>query len=149
MYITYTYKIYIQQNIVVLSLSYVWLFAAPWTVTHQVSLSLTISQSLPNFMSIESVMLSKHLFLFHPLLFFPSLFPSIRVFSNKSAARINRVLFSHRKERNNAIYRMELEIIRLSKSEGEGFMPYDITYMWSLKYDTNEPTYETKADSQT
>ena len=97
-------QIYIEESIVVLSLSYVWLFTTPWTVTHQASLSLTISQSLTNFISTESVILSKHLILFHPLLLFPSIFPSIRVFSNKSAARINRVLLSHKKEWNNAIY---------------------------------------------
>ena len=52
---------------------------------YQVSLSFTISQSLLKFMSIESVMSSKHLILCHPLLILPSIFPSIRVFSSKSA----------------------------------------------------------------
>ena len=60
-------------------------FVIPWTVAHQTSLSLTISQSLPKFMSIESVMPSKHLILCHPLLLLCSVFPSIRVFSNESA----------------------------------------------------------------
>ena len=49
------------------------------------SLSLTISRSLPKFMSIESVMLSSHLILYHPLLLLPSIFPSTGIFSNKSA----------------------------------------------------------------
>ena len=57
----------------------------PCLATHQSSLSFTISQSLPKFMSIESVMLSSHLILYHPLLLLPSIFPSIGIFSNKSA----------------------------------------------------------------
>ena len=44
--------------------------------------------------------------------------------------------------------RIDLEIIILSKSEGERQIPYDITYMWNLKYDANEHTYETKTDPQ-
>ena len=56
----------------------------PWTAAHQASLSITKSQSLLRFMSIESVMPSIHLILCRPLLFPPSLFPSIRVFSNES-----------------------------------------------------------------
>ena len=56
----------------------------PWTAARQASLSLTISQSLPKFMSIKSVMLSNHLILCH-LLLLPSVFPSIRVFSSESA----------------------------------------------------------------
>ena len=66
------------------SLSSVWLFATPWTAAHQASLSFTISQNLLSLMSIESVMPSNHLILCHPLLFLPSVFPSIRVFSNES-----------------------------------------------------------------
>ena len=65
------------------SLSWVWLFATPWTAAHQASLSITISQSLLKPMSIESVMPSNHLILCHPLLL-PSIFPSIRVFLNES-----------------------------------------------------------------
>ena len=57
----------------------------PWAAARQASLSLTISQSLLKFMSIEPVMLSNHLFLCHPLFLLPSIFPSIRVFSNKLA----------------------------------------------------------------
>ena len=61
------------------------LFATPWTAAHQASLSITNSQSLPKHMSIESVMPSNHLILCRPLLLPPSIFPSIRVFSNESA----------------------------------------------------------------
>ena len=66
------------------SLSRVWLFATPWTVAHQASLYFTNSQRLLKLMSIESVMPSNHLILYHPLLFLLSIFPSIRVFSNES-----------------------------------------------------------------
>ena len=67
------------------SVSHVTLFAILWTVAPQVSLSCTVSWSLLKFMSIESVKLSNHLILCHPLLLLPSIFPNIRVFSNKSA----------------------------------------------------------------
>ena len=67
------------------SLSHVWLFATPWIVAHQASLSITNSWSLLKLMSIELVMPSNHLILCHPLLLLPSIFPSIRVFSNESA----------------------------------------------------------------
>ena len=60
----------------------------PWTSAHQASPSLTISQSLLTLMSIESVMPSNHLILCHPLLLLPSIFPSIRVFSNESTLHI-------------------------------------------------------------
>ena len=69
-------------------LSRVRLFATPWTAAHQASLSITNSQSLLKLMSIETVMPSNHLILCHPLLHSPSIFPSIRVFSNESALRI-------------------------------------------------------------
>ena len=59
----------------------------PWTTARQASLSIINSQSLPKLMSIESVMPSNHLILCHPL-FLPSIFPSIRVFSNESALHI-------------------------------------------------------------
>ena len=65
-------------------LSHVWLFATPQTAVHQASLSIKNSQSLLKIMSIESVMPSKHLILCRPLLLLPSIFPSIRVFSNES-----------------------------------------------------------------
>ena len=64
------------------SLSHVWLFATPWTAAHQASLSITNSWSLLKLMSIELVMPSNHLILL------PSIFPSIRVFSNESDLRI-------------------------------------------------------------
>ena len=70
--------------VVVQLLSHVWLFATPLTAAHQASLSFTISQSLLKLMFIESVMPSNHLTLCHPLLLLPSIFPSIRVFSNGS-----------------------------------------------------------------
>ena len=66
-------------------LSHVRLFATSWTAA---SLSITNSQSLLKLMSIELVMPSNHLILCHPLLLLPSIFPSIRVFSNESALRI-------------------------------------------------------------
>ena len=71
--------------IVVQLQSCVWLFVTPWIASNQPSLSLFISWSLPKFLSIESVMLSNHLFLCHPLLLLPSVFPSMRVFSNELA----------------------------------------------------------------
>ena len=70
------------------SLSCVRLFVTPWTAARQASLSITNSGSLPKLMSIESVMPSNHLILCCPLLLLPSIFPSIRVFSNESALRI-------------------------------------------------------------
>ena len=75
----------IQLSSVYLLLSHVWLFASPWTAARQTSLSITNSQSLLKFMSIELVMPSNHLVLCCPLLLLPSIFPSIRVFSNESA----------------------------------------------------------------
>ena len=60
----------------------------PWTAARQASLSITNSQSLPKLVSIESVISSTHLILCHPLLLLPSVFPSIRVFSNESALHI-------------------------------------------------------------
>ena len=63
-------------------------FASPWTAACQASLSFTISWSLLKLMSIESVMPSIHLILCRPLLLLPSIFPSIRVFSNESTLHI-------------------------------------------------------------
>ena len=65
------------------SFSHVPLFTTPWTAARQACLSITNSQSLLKLMSIESVMPSNLLILCHPLLLLPSIFPSIRVFSNK------------------------------------------------------------------
>ena len=67
------------------SLSHVRLFATLRTTARQASLPITNSRSLPKPMSIESVMSSNHLILCHPLLLLPSIFPSIRLFSNESA----------------------------------------------------------------
>ena len=69
-------------------LSRVRLFATPWTAACQASLSITNSWSPLKPMSMELVMTSNHLILCHPLLLLPSIFPSIRVFSNESALRI-------------------------------------------------------------
>ena len=69
-------------------LSRVWLFVTPWTAAHQASLSITNTWSLLKLMSIKSVMPSSHLILCCPLLLLPSIFPSIRVFSNESTLRI-------------------------------------------------------------
>ena len=63
--------------------SCVQLFVTPWTAAPQASLSITNSQSLPKLMSSESMMPSNHLILSHPLLLLPSIFPSIKVFSNE------------------------------------------------------------------
>ena len=73
---------------VVQSLSCVRLFATPWTAARQDPLSIANSWSLLKLMSIESVMPSNHLILCHPLLLLPSIFPSIRVFSNESDLHI-------------------------------------------------------------
>ena len=67
---------------------WVWLFVTPWTAAHQASLSITNSQSLLKLMSIKSVMPFNHLILYRPLLLPPSIFPRIRVFSNKSVLHI-------------------------------------------------------------
>ena len=81
--------IHVRMNGAVLqSPSRVPLFLTSWTAARQASLSLIISRSLPKFMSIASVMPSSHLILWCPLLLLPSIFPSIRDFSNKSAVHI-------------------------------------------------------------
>ena len=71
--------------VVVQSLSHVRHFETPWAAAHQASLSFTIFRSLLKLMSIESAMPTNHLILCSPFLLLPSVFPSIRVFSNKSA----------------------------------------------------------------
>ena len=70
------------------SLSPVWLFVTSWTAARQTSLSIIDSQGLLKLMSIESVMPSNHLILCHPLFLLPSIFPTIRVFSNESVLSI-------------------------------------------------------------
>ena len=83
------YLLYAKKHAVVFqSPSRVWLSVTPWTVAHQASLSLTISQSVPKFVLIVSVMLSSHLILWCPLLLLPSIFPSNRDFSNELAVFI-------------------------------------------------------------
>ena len=74
--------------VVVQWLSHIQLFATLWTAARQASLSVTNSQILLKLMSIKSVMPSNHLILCCPLLLLPSIFPSIRVFSNESVLRI-------------------------------------------------------------
>ena len=71
-------------KMVVQSLSHVWLFETPRTTARQASLSFTVSRSLLKLMSTEWVMPSNYLILCHPVLFLPSIFPSIRVFFNES-----------------------------------------------------------------
>ena len=71
--------------VIVQSLSHVWLFATPWSVACQASLSFTISRSLLKFMFIGLVMLSNYCILCHGILLLPSIFPSIRVISNELA----------------------------------------------------------------
>ena len=73
--------------------SCVWLFVTPWTAAQQASLSFTISQSLLKFTSSVSTMPSNH-FILCCLLFLPSIFPRIRVFSNESALCIQRIRVS-------------------------------------------------------
>ena len=70
------------------SLGRVWLFVTPWTAARQASRSITNSWSLLKLMCIDSVVLSNHLILCHPLLLLPLIFPSIIVFSNESVLLI-------------------------------------------------------------
>ena len=80
---------YIISVIIIVQLpSHVWLLATTWTAAHQASLSVTISRSLPKFMFIASMMPSNHLILWRSLLLLPSIFPSLRDFSNESSVRI-------------------------------------------------------------
>ena len=74
--------------VVVQSSRLVWFFATPWTAARQASMSLTVSQSLPKFMFIILMIISSHLILLCPLLLLPSIFPSIKDFSNKSSLLI-------------------------------------------------------------
>ena len=70
------------------SFSRVWFFVTPWMAARQAFLSISNSRNLLKPMSIESVMPSRHLILCHPLLLPPSIFPSIKVFSNESVLHI-------------------------------------------------------------
>ena len=80
-YVIYTYI----NTYCCFSLSHVQLFGIPWTAAHRAPLSFTIYRSMLKLVSIEFVTPSNHLILCHPLLLLPSIFPSNRVFSNKSA----------------------------------------------------------------
>ena len=82
--LVFVYFFKLKYVFVVQLLSHVQLFGLPWTGAHQASLSFTISQSLFRFMSIEFLMPINHLILCCPFLLSPSVFPSIRVFSNES-----------------------------------------------------------------
>ena len=84
--VVYTYNTTFSQSLQLLS--HVRLFMTLWTAAHQVSLSITNSQSLLKLMTIESVMPPNRLIFYRPLLLLPSIFPSIRVFSNDSVLRI-------------------------------------------------------------
>ena len=75
-------------NVVVQLVSHVWLFEIQWTAACQASLSSTIPLSLSRLISFESLILTNHLILHHPFLLSPSIFPSIRVFSNEIALPI-------------------------------------------------------------
>ena len=90
LYITYNTKYNVIPILFLLCivLSCVQLFVTPWTAAHQASLSFTIFQSLLKFMSTELVVPSNRLIFCHPLLLLPSIFPSIRVFSNELTLRI-------------------------------------------------------------
>ena len=83
-----TKQTFLQRRWLVQPLSRVRLITTPWTAARQASLSITNTRSSPKPMSIESVMPSNHLILCRPLVFLPSIFPSIRDFSNESALRI-------------------------------------------------------------
>ena len=85
---SFFFTVFLNQFSSVQSLSCVRLFATPWIAACQASLSIINSQSLIKLMSIESVMPSNHLILCRPLLLLPSIFPSIKVFSNMSACHI-------------------------------------------------------------
>ena len=83
-----TWIVFMVPGVPVQMLSHVRIFVTPWTEARQASLSITNSQSLLKLMSIEWVMPSNHLILCHPLLFLPSIFPSIRIFSDESLLHI-------------------------------------------------------------
>ena len=87
----------------------------PWTAAHQASLSFTISQSLLQLMSIELVMPSNHLILCCPLLLLPSIFPSIRVFSNELAlCKTFKGLFQHHSLKASILWRSAFFVVQLS-----------------------------------
>ena len=91
------------------SRSHVRLFATPWTATRQASLSITNSQSLLKLLSIESVMPPNHLTFCRPLLLLPSIFPSIKVFSNESVFLLREDLFWEFKSISSSVHTMGLD----------------------------------------
>ena len=101
---------YIDLLLFVHSLSYVQLFATPWTTAHQASMSFTISWSFLKVMSIKSVMPSNYFVLCHPLLLLPSIFPSIRVFSNESVLCIRWPKYWFQHQSFQTIFRVEAQI---------------------------------------
>ena len=84
----YELFLYILYALLLFSHCHIRLFVTPWTAACQASLSFTISQSLLRLRSIELMMPSNHLVLYHLLLLLPLMFPSIRVFSNESSLHI-------------------------------------------------------------
>ena len=101
--------------VVVQFLGRVQFFATPWTAAHQASLSFTISQSLHKLMSTESVMPSNHLVLCHPILLLPSIFPSIRVFSNELALTLQTLPTESPTVRNKRFYCAHWNSSKMSK----------------------------------
>ena len=83
-----TFSLHCSFLVVVQLLSCIQLFVTPWTTACKAFLSFTIFQSLLKLMSVESMTPSNHLIFCHSLLLLPSIFPSIRIFSNESALRI-------------------------------------------------------------
>ena len=108
-------------------------FATPWTAALQALLSSTITRSLLRLMSIDSAMLSNHLILYHPLLLLPSIFPSVKFFSNESWTLANATVSS--------LYVIICRHVdgprdchtEWSKSDRKKQIFYNITYMWNLE----------------
>ena len=123
--------------VVLQSLSRVWPFATPWTAVRQAFLSFTISRSLRKLKSTESVMPSNQLVLCHPLVLLPSIFPSIRVFSNELVLHIRRPKY----------WRFSLSISPSSEYSGltsfridseKVMAPHSSTLAWKIPW-TEEP----------
>ena len=125
------------------SLSRAWLFEIPWTAARQASLSITNSRSLLKLMSIQLVMPSNHLILCCPLLRPPSIFPSIRVFSNESVLHIGWPKFWHfsfstspSNEHLGLIsFRILLGLISCSSSDSQESSP---TSLFMLRFDRKQ-----------
>ena len=108
--------------VVIQSLSCVGLFATPWTVARQATLSFTISQNLLKFMSLELMMPCKHLILCCPFLLLPSIFPSIRVFSKESVLCIRWPKYWH------------FSFSISPSNEYQGWSPLGLTGLISLQF---------------